>query len=392
MNRYISTLFEGMGVMDFTLNEEQQLVLERMREFCALYVDPIAVEIDQNSRFPVEVFEKLGEQGWMGMPFPVKYGGAGLDYLTYALVMEQLAQSSASVMLDLACHILASLGINNWGTEEQKEKYLKPLCQGKKMGAFAVTEPGAGTDMAAMSTTASLEGDEYVINGRKTFITNGPVADVFMMVAVSDKSKGSRGMSAFVVPKESPGFSVGTRYKKMGMKASQTSDLIFKDCRVPKENLIGEEGMGLKVALASLDHGRIIVAAQAVGIAQAALDECLAYTKQRIQFGKPIADNQAIQWMLADMAKDVSAARLLYCQAASFKDHGKPFTKETSIAKIFAAEAATRHTSMAVQMHGGYGYTQGVKVERLMRDAKITEIYEGTSEAQRMIVSGQLLR
>lgn len=378
--------------MNFLLSEEQELVLKRMREFCSLFVEPIAAEIDQNCRFPVEVFQKLAEEGWMGMPFPTKYGGAGLEYLTYALVMEELARSCAPIMLDLGCHILASLGINNYGNEEQKEKYLRPLCLGKLMGAFAVTEPGAGTDVASMTTTAVLDGDEYVINGRKTFITNGPVADIIMMVAMTDKSQGPRGMSAFIVPTNSPGFSVGTRYKKMGMRASQTSDLVFKDCRIPRENLLGEEGMGLKIALASLDHGRVIVAAQAVGITQAALDECVAYTKKRVQFGKPIADNQAIQWMLADMEKDVSAARLLYCQAASLKDHGKPFTKETSIAKIFAAEAATMHTSNAVQIHGGYGYTQGVKVERLMREAKITEIYEGTSEAQRMIVAGHLMK
>lgn len=378
--------------MDFRLNEEQELICRNMREFCTLYVEPVVQEIDENCRFPGEVFEKLKEMGWMGMPFPVRYGGGGLDYLTYALVMEQLARSSASVCLDLACHILASLVINNYGNEEQKQKYLKQLCQGNLMGAFAVTEPGAGTDMAAMSTTAVLDGNEWVINGGKTFITNGPVADVFTVVAYTDKAMGSKGMSAFIVTRDAPGFKVGAHYTKMGMRSSQTSDLLFRECRIPRENLLGEEGMGFKIAMTSLDHGRMIIAAQAVGIVQSALDECINYAKRRIQFGKPIADNQAIQWMLADMARDVAAARLLYCQAATLKDQGEPFTKESSLAKLFASEMATRHTANSVQIHGGYGYTKGVKVERLMRDAKITEIYEGTSEAQRMIVAGQLLK
>ncbi|HHV16495.1 MAG TPA: acyl-CoA dehydrogenase [Gelria sp.] len=380
--------------MDFKLTEEQELIRANMREFCEKYVDPVAVEIDENSRYPAEIIAKLAEMDWMGMPYPQEYGGAGLNYLTYTMVIEELSRSCAATGFTLSCHIgLASGPIYNFGNEEQKQKYLTPLCQGEHIGAFALTEPGAGTDVGAGSTTAVLDGDEYILNGTKTFTSNGPVADTFVVFAITDKTQSAaRGMSAFIVPKDAPGFKVGEHFYKMGIRASQTSEIILNDCRIPKENLLGKEGQGFRIAMQTLDNGRIGVAAQAIGIAQAALDESISYSKERIQFGKPISKNQAIQWMLADMATDIAAARFLTYNAAYLKDQGLPYTKDASMAKLFAAEMASRHASKAVQIHGGYGYIKGFKVERLMRDAKITEIYEGTSEAQRMVIAANLLR
>ncbi|MBC7076377.1 MAG: acyl-CoA dehydrogenase [Syntrophomonadaceae bacterium] len=379
--------------MDFKLTEEQELVRQNMREFTEKYVDPIAAEIDENSRYPAEVIEKLAEGGWLGMPFPQEYGGAGTDYLTYIIAVEEMSRSCASTGFTMSLHIgLVSGAIYNFGNEDQKKKFLVPMAKGQYMGAFAFTEPGAGTDVSAATSTAVLDGDEYVINGTKTFTSNGPVADIYVAFAWTDKSKGRKGMSAFIVPKGTPGLRVGEHFKKMGLRSSQTSEMIFKDCRVPKENLLGEEGQGLQIAMDSFDHGRIGIAAQAVGITQAALDESISYSKQRVQFGKPIARQQAIQWMIADMGTDLSAARFLTYHAAWLKDQGKPFSKEASMAKLFAAEMAAKHTSKAVQIHGGYGFCKGFKVERLMRDAKFTEIGEGTSEAQRMVIAGNLLR
>lgn len=379
--------------MDFKLTEEQELVRQNMRDFAKKYVDPIAAEIDENSRFPAEVIAKLGEMGWMGMPYPVEYGGGGTDFVTYALAVEELSKSCAATGFTMSVHTSLALGpINYFGSEALKQKYLVPLCKGEHLGAFALTEPGAGTDVNAATTTAVLEGDEYILNGTKTFTSNGPVADTFVVFGWTDKSAGSKGMSAFVVPKDTPGLRVGEHFMKMGIRASQTSEIILKDCRIPKDNLIGQEGLGLKIAMQSFDNGRIGIAAQAVGIAQAALEESISYSKQRVQFGKPISKNQAIQWMIADMATDISAARFLYMHAAWLKDQGLPYTKEASMAKVFAAEMSSKHASKAVQIHGGYGYIKGQKVERLMRDAKITEIYEGTSEAQRMVIAGNLLR
>lgn len=379
--------------VDFKLTEEQELIRANMREFADTYVEPIAAEIDEASRHPKEIFDRLAEMGWMGMIYPEQYGGAGTDYLTFAIVIEELSRSCAATGFTLSCHTaLASGPIFNFGTEEQKQKYLVPLCKGEKIGAFALTEPGAGTDVGAATTEAVLDGDEYVINGTKTFISNGPLADTFVVFALTDKSKGTKGMSAFIIPKETPGIRAGEHFMKMGIRASQTSEIILKDCRVPKANLLGQEGGAFKIAMQTLDNGRIGVAAQAVGIAQAALDESIKYSKQRIQFGKPISANQAIQWMIADMATDISAARFLTYHAAYLKDQGMPYSKEASMAKVFSAEMASRHASKAVQIHGGYGYIKGQKVERLMRDAKITEIYEGTSEAQRMVIASSILR
>ncbi len=384
---------KGEVNVDFRLTEEQELIRANMREFAEKYVDPIAAEIDEASRYPAEIMAKLAEMGWMGIPYPEEYGGAGADYLTFTVVIEELSRSCAATGFTLSCHTaLASGPIAIYGNEEQKKKYLTPLCKGEHIGAFALTEPGAGSDVAAGSTTADLDGDEYVLNGTKTFISNGPVANTFVIFASTDKSKGTKGLSAFIVPRDTPGLRVGQHFLKMGIRASQTSEIILKDCRVPKENLLGQEGQGFKIAMSTLDNGRIEVAAQAVGIAQAALDESIKYAKQRIQFGKPISAQQAIQWMIADMATDISAARFLTYHAAFLKDQGQPYSKEAAMAKVFAAEMATRHASKAVQIHGGYGYIKGQKVERLMRDAKITEIYEGTSEVQRMVISGGLLR
>ena len=379
--------------MDFKLTEEQELIRANMREFCAKYVDPIAVEIDENSRHPAEVFEKLAEGDWMGIPVPVEYAGAGADYLTHIVATEELSRSCASTGFTLSIHVgITETLLLLFGTEEQKKKFLIPLAKGENLGAFVLTEPGAGTDVMAATTTAVADGNDYVINGTKTFTSNGPTGGTYIVFAWTDKSAGRKGMSTFIVPKGAPGMRVGEHFKKMGVRASQTSEMIYQDCRVPKENLLGPAGAGMTLAMTAFDNGRIGIAAQSVGILQAALDESIRYSKERVQFGTPIARHQAIAWMIADMATDLSAARFLTYHAAWLKDQKQPFSKEASMAKLFAAEAAMKHTVKAVQIQGGYGYCKGAKVERLMRDAKITEIYEGTSEAQRMVISGNVLR
>lgn len=379
--------------MDFKLTDEQELVKSSMREFALEYVEPIAVEIDENARYPKEVIEKLAARGYMGMPFPAEYGGQGTDYLTYALAVEELSRSCAATGFTMSVHTsLALMPIFNFGSEEQKKAFLTPLAKGEHIGAFALTEPGAGTDVGAATSTAVLDGEHYVLNGTKTFCSNGPVADTFVTFAWTAKSAGAKGMSSFIIPKDTPGLKIGSHIMKMGIRASQTSEIIFTDCRVPKANLLGSEGNGMKIAMNCFDHGRIGIAAQSVGILQAALDESMAYSKQRIQFGKPISKNQAVQWWMVDMYKDLQAGRFLTHHAAWLKDQGQPFSKEAALAKLFCAEAAMNHTVKAVQVHGGYGYVKGVKVERLMRDAKITEIYEGSSEAMRMVIGGNILR
>lgn len=379
--------------MDFRLTEEQELIRASAREFTQKYLEPIAAELDEESRYPADVMAKLAEMDWLGIPYPTEYGGAGSDYLTFAIVIEEISRACASTGFTVSATTgLVLTPIFQYGNEEQKKKFMIPLCKGEKVGAFALTEPGAGTDPGSATTSAVLEGDEYVINGTKTFVSNGPLADIFVVIAVTDKTKGARGMSAFVVPKEAGGITVGKHFKKMGLRASQTSEVFFKDCRIPKENLLGQEGQGFRIAMQALDTGRIGIAAQAVGILQAALDESTSFAKERVQFGKPISTNQAIQWMLVDMATDLQAARFLIYYAAFCKDQGQSASKEAAMAKLFASEAVSRHTSKAVQIHGGIGYMKGTKVERLMRDAKITEIYEGTSEAQRMVIAGAMLR
>ena len=379
--------------MDFQLTEEQTLLQQSAREFSAAYCEPIAAEIDKTGRYPVETIEQLAKHDFMGMPYPEEYGGAGADYLSYTLAVEEISKVCASTGIIYSAH--CSLGlwpIYKWGSEDLKKKYLVPLCKGEKLGAFALTEPGAGTDAASGTCTAAFVNDEYVLNGTKCFITNGGLADVYIIFALTDPSKGIKGLSAFAVEKGLAGFEIGKHEDKMGIRGSQTTELIFKDCHVAKENLIGEEGKGFKYAMQTLDGGRVGVAAQAIGIAQGALDEAVKFAKERVQFGKPIATKQAIQWMLADMETQIQAARLLVYNAAAAKDRGESFSKEAAMAKLFAAETADYVCTKAIQVHGGYGYIKDFKVERCYRDAKICSLYEGTSEVQRMVISGALLR
>jgi butyryl-CoA dehydrogenase len=379
--------------MDFRLTEEQELIRKNAREFAAKNIDPVAAELDENSRHPVELFRKLAADGWMGIPLPREYGGAGADFLTHAIVVEEISRSCSSTGFTLSFHAgIIGTTLSLYGSGEQKSKYLVPLAKGEHMAAFMLTEPQAGTDVMSISTTAVRDGGDYVIDGTKTFVSNGPLADMYILFCWTDRSAGRKGMSAFIVPKGSPGLLPGKHFDKMGLRSSQTSEVVFRKCRIPVGNLLGKEGAGFSMAMTGFDHGRIGIAAQAVGMLQAALDESIRYSKERVQMGSPIARHQAISWMIADMATDLSAARFLSYYAAWLKDQGLPFGKEASMAKLFATEKAMHHTVKAVQIHGGYGYIKGAKVERLMRDAKIAEVYEGTSEAQRMIISGSVLR
>jgi len=378
--------------MSFEFTEEQELLQSAVRDFARNEVEPLAVKLDRDGIFPAEAMQKLAELDLTGIPYPSEYGGAGADYVSYALVIEELARACASTAVVLAVHTLAAAPIMQFGTSDQKKKFLPMLTEHKVLGAFALTEAGAGTDAGALTTTATLDGDYYVINGAKTFITNGDEAGLVILMAKTGPGEGTKGISAFIVEKSVSDFAVGNHEDKMGMRGSHTTELIFKNCRVPKENLLGTIGGGFKIAMATLDGGRIAIGAQALGIAQACLDESVRYAKERKQFGRPLAANQAIQWMIADMAKDVMAARLLVYNAASLRDKGKSYSMEAAIAKLFASETAMHHAVKAVQIQGGYGYTKGSKVERLMRDAKVTEIYEGTSEVQRMVIAGIALR
>jgi butyryl-CoA dehydrogenase len=379
--------------MDFNLTEEHQLIRSGVREFCQKYVEPCAEITDSEAKFPADTVKKLAEQDWLGIPFPQEYGGAGADYLSYIIVVEELSRACATTGFTLECHTsLACYPLFKFGTEEQKQKYLVPLCKGEMLGSFALTEPGAGTDAGAASTTAVPDGDQWVLNGSKIFISNAPVAGVIIVFAMTDKSKGTKGISAFIVPAGSPGLVIGKHLNKMGIRGSLTAEVFLKDCRIPKENMLGGEGQGFKIAMMTLDGGRIGIAAQALGIAQAALDESISYSKERVQFGKPIASLQAIQWMVANMATEVEASRFLTYHAAWCYDQGLPYSKEAAMAKLFASETAARQTNRAVQIHGGIGFIKGHKVERLYRDAKITEIYEGTSEVMRMVIAGSVLR
>ena len=379
--------------MNFELSEEQLLIRGMVKEFAASEVAPIAAEIDRNHRFPEESIPKLAKLNLLGVPYPEEFGGAGADNVSYVLVIEELARVCASTAAIVSGHTsLGTWPIFEFGTSAQKEKYVTNLASGSMLGAFAITEPGAGTDAAAGKTTAVVDGDEYVLNGSKIFITNGGYADVYIVTAMTDLAAGTRGISAFIVEKGAPGFSVGEKEHKMGIKASSTTPLYFSDCRIPKDALLGKEGKGFKIAMGALDGGRIGIAAQALGIAQGAFDASIAYAKERVQFGKPLAALQAIQWMIADMATDIDAARLLVYRAAWKKDQGLPYGTAASMAKLFASETSTRVADRAIQIHGGYGYTESYPVERAYRDAKITELYEGTSEVQRMVIAGSLLR
>ena len=375
--------------MKLHFSEEEQEIISMVEDYAIKEVGPRAQEIDEEERFPVEAREGLAEMGMMGVYFPEEYGGAGMSYLTYIGVAEKLAEycATTSIMM-MASESLCAWPIFQYGTEEQKQKFLAPLCSGEKLGAFALTEPSAGTDAAMQKTVAADKGDHWLINGSKIFITNAQYADIFVFFAMTDKEKGTKGISAFIVEKGTPGFEVSGHEKKMGIRGSSTSELIFNDCKIPKENLLGELGKGFKIAMTTLDGGRVGVAAQAVGIAQGAINDALAYVKERVQFGKPIWKFQNTQFQLADMQAKVDAARLLLYRAAQAKQDGEPYSHLAAMAKLFCAETASDVTRRCVQLAGGYGYSRDYPFERHMRDAKITEIYEGTSEVQRMVISG----
>lgn len=379
--------------MEFGLSKQHEMLRQMYREFAEKEVKPLAAEVDEEERFPFETVEKMAKAGFFGIPVPKEYGGEGGDDLGYAMAVEELSRVCATTGVIVSAHTsLCAWPIMTFGTEEQKQKYLVPLAKGEHLGAFGLTEPNAGTDASMQQTTAVLEGDHYVLNGSKIFITNAGKADTYVVMAMTDKSLGTKGITAFIVEKDFPGFSVGLPEKKLGIRGSSTCELIFEDCIVPVENRLGAEGFGFKIAMKTLDGGRIGIASQALGIAQGALDETVAYVKERKQFGRSLAKFQNTQFVLADLANQIEAARLLVYRAAWMKQSGKPYTVAAAHAKLFAAEAAMRVTTKCVQLYGGYGYTRDYPVERMMRDAKITEIYEGTSEVQRMVISGALLR
>jgi butyryl-CoA dehydrogenase len=379
--------------MNFELTEEQRMIQEMARNFAEKEVAPLAAELDETHRFPVELAQKMGELGLMGVAIPEQYGGAGMDYVCYAIAMEEVSRACANtgVIMSVNNSLVCDPLVKNC-TEEQKHRFLAPLASGKKIGCFGLTEPSAGSDAVNQKTTAVLAGDQWVLNGSKIFITNGSHADTAIVFAVTDKSKKAKGISTFVVEKGTPGFRVGKIERKLGLNASGTSELIFEDCRIPKDNLLGELGAGFKIAMQTLDAGRIGIGAQAVGIARAAMEQSAKYALERVQFDQPIAKFQAIQWMLADMATEIDAARLLVYRAAHLKDTGKRHSAESAMAKLFASETAMKTATKAVQIHGGYGYSKEYPVERNFRDAKITEIYEGTSEIQRLVIAANLLR
>jgi alkylation response protein AidB-like acyl-CoA dehydrogenase len=379
--------------MDLNLTEEQKLIQEKAREFARKELEPIASKLDELGKPPIEQFRKLGELGFLGLMVPEEYGGSKTDTVSYVLVIEELSRACASTGIMVAIqNSLVCQPIALFGTEEQKKRYLPDLASGKAIGAFALTEPEAGSDAASIRTRAVRDGDYYVISGLKHFITNGSIADVAIVFATVDPSLRHKGITAFIVEKGTPGFRPGREENKMGIRATNTSELIFEECRVPVSNRLGQEGEGFKIALMMLDSGRIGVAAQAVGIARRAYEEALKYAKSRQQFGQPIAQFQAIQWMLVDMATRIEAARLLTIKAALKKDAGERYTKEAAMAKLFASETAVWVTDRAIQIHGGYGYMKEYVVERLYRDAKITEIYEGTNEIQRLVIANQILQ
>ena len=380
--------------MDFRLTKEQEMMQKLCREFAVNEVEPIAAEIDEQERYPFETVEKMRKLGLMGIQFPKEVGGSGGDTICYSIAIEEASKFCGTTGCIISSH--ATLGawpIFKYGTPEQKEKWLRPLVSGKATGAFGLTEPNAGTDSAAQQTTAvKREDGTWLLNGSKVFITGGGIADTYVIFAMTDKSKGNHGISAFIVDKDDAGFKIGKIEHKMGIRGSQTSELIFEDVVLPADRLLGKENGGFKIAMTTLDGGRIGIASQALGIAQGALDKAVQYMKERVQFGKTLDKFQGLQWMIADMATKIDAARLLVRRAAFNKDHDIPYTKEAAMAKLYAAEVAMKVTTQCVQIFGGYGYTREYPVERMMRDAKITEIYEGTSQVQRMVIAGQILR
>ena len=383
--------------MDFTLSKKHEMARTLFKEFAEKEVKPLAQDVDENEQFPVETVAKMAKAGFLGIPVPKEYGGQGCDPLTYVMCVEELSKVCGTTGVIVSAHTSLCIDpIQTFGTEEQKKKYIPDLASGKKLGAFGLTEPGAGTDAQGQQTKAVLDGDEWVLNGSKCFITNGSYADVYIVIAVTGvvekRGRKMKEISAFIVEKGTPGFTFGTKEKKMGIRGSATYELIFEDCRIPKENLLGKQGKGFGIAMHTLDGGRIGIASQALGLAEGALERTIEYVKERKQFGRSIGQFQITQFLLADMAKKVDAAKQLLYKAAMAKATQKVYSVEAAMAKLYAAEVAMEVTTKAVQLHGGYGYIREYDVERMMRDAKITEIYEGTSEVQRMVISGNLLK
>lgn len=379
--------------MDFKLSEEHEMIRKMVRDFARNEVAPTAAERDEEERFDRALFDQMADLGLTGIPWPEEYGGIGSDYLAYVIAVEELSRVCASTGVTLSAHTsLAGWPIFKFGTEEQKQKFLRPMAEGKKIGAYGLTEPGSGSDAGGMRTTAKRDGDHYILNGSKIFITNGGIADIYVVFALTDPESKQRGTSAFIVESDVLGFSVGKKESKLGIRSSPTTEIMFEDCRIPAGNLLGEEGQGFKIAMQTLDGGRNGIAAQAVGIAQGALDASVEYARERHQFGKPIAAQQGIGFKLADMATSVEAARLLTYQAAWLESEGLPYGKESAMSKVFAGDTAMKVTTEAVQVFGGYGYTKDYPVERFMRDAKITQIYEGTQEIQRLVISRMLTK
>jgi len=379
--------------MDFQLNEEHLLIQRTVREFAEKEIAPRADEIDATDKFPADLFQRMAELGILGIPFAEAYGGAGGDYISLLLALEEIARVSGSMAIILDAHTsLCCEPINLFGSEAQKQKYLAPLIKGEKIGAFGLTEPNAGSDAGSTRTRAVRDGKEWVLNGEKMFITNGSVADVLVVTARTDPEKGTHGISAFILEKGTPGFQPGRDEKKMGLKGSVTSQLFFQNCRIPAENLLGQENEGFKQFLITLDAGRLAISAMAVGLAQGAFDKAVAYAKERVQFGQPIAKFEGVQWMIAEMATDIDAARLMVHRAAWLKSQGKPFTKEAAMAKLIATEASERVCYKAIQVHGGYGYVRAYEVERMYRDQRLCAIGEGTNEIQRLVIAKNVLR
>jgi len=377
--------------LDFNLTGEQKLFQKVVREFCSKEIKPISEKIDKEEYFPEDLYKKMGQMGLMGMTVPQKYGGAGIDRMSYMIALEEISRFCGSTGITVEAHNSLGTGhIYEMGSEEQRKKYLPKLTNGEELAAWALTEPNAGSDASATQTTAVLDGDEWVLNGTKQFITSGDIAWVTTVMAKTDKTKGAKGISAFIVERDTPGFKIGQLEDKLGLRGSHTAELIFEDCRIPKENLVGEKNMGFVGAMNILDRGRTAVGAMSVGIARGALEDCIEYAQQRQQFGRPISKFQAIQWKIVDMATEIDAARLLVYRAAYLEDQNVRFTREASMAKLFASEMAMRATRNAIQIFGGYGYTKDYPLERYFRDIKLCEIGEGTSEVQRMVISRQL--
>jgi len=379
--------------MNFLLSEEHQLMQSMLRDFALNECEPTAAQRDEDETFDMGIWRKMAELGLCGIPWPEKYGGAGADYLSYVIAVEELSRVDASIGVTLSAHTsLAGWPVYKFGTEAQKQKYLRAMAEGKSMGAYCLTEPGSGSDSAGMRTTATLEGDKWILNGSKIFITNGGLADIYIVFAQTNPELKHKGIAAFIVESGFPGFSVGKKEKKLGIRSSATTEVIFDNCEVPQENMLGAVGEGFKIAMMTLDGGRNGIAAQALGIAQGAMDNAIEYAKQRVQFGKPISKLQAIQFKLADMATKIEAARLLTYQAAWREDQGLSYGLQSAMSKLFAGDIAMEVTVEAVQVFGGYGYTRDYPVERFMRDAKITQIYEGTNEIQRVVIANFLLK